>query len=77
MADRHTVVVRIQDGHIADVLFCDCCVPLTVEVRTYEPTARDEANRASFGNQGQPSPPSHRQFRDEFGVYRAEYFEPE
>lgn len=77
MADRHTVVVRIQDGHVADVLFCDCCIPLTVEVRTYEPNARDDANRASYGNPVRPSSLSNGQFRDEVGVYRAEYFEPE
>ena len=35
MADRHTIVVRVNNGKVSEVLFCDCCPGLTLEVRTY------------------------------------------
>ena len=35
MADRHMIVVRVRDGTVAGVEFCDCCPGVTVEVRAY------------------------------------------
>lgn len=35
MADRHAIVIRIADGQVPEVLFCDCCPGVTVEIRRY------------------------------------------
>ena len=77
MADRHTIVVRIIDRRVTEVMFCDCCPCLTLEVRTYT----DDADAAVMarpvwylgGGNGSPSAFQ----RDERGVYRATYHEPD
>ena len=75
MADRHTIVVRVKDGKVSEVLFCDCCPGMTLEVRTY--TDSDWAVAAALpawhmeGGTLQSS-----QFkRDEDGVYESSYYE--
>ena len=77
MADRHTIVVRVKDGKVNEVLFCECCLSLTLEVRAYTDSkqAADLAIPAwhMLGGNTQPS-----QFkRDELGVYEATYHEPD
>jgi len=77
MADRHTIVVCVAGGKVDGVLFCSCCPPLTVEVRTYtdDMDAATSANPAWYmeGGDAQPS-----QFqRDARGVYEATHHEPD
>lgn len=77
MADRHTIVVRVNDGKVSEVLFCECCPALTLEVRTYtdSPQAARLALPAWHMELGstQPSPFK----RDEIGVYKSSYHEPD
>ncbi len=77
MADRHTILVRVEAGRVSDVLFCDCSPALILEVRTYtdDPVASIDARPARFmpGALGTGS----EYHRDERGVYRAAYYEPE
>ena len=77
MADRHTIVVCVKDGEVSEVLFCDCCPGVTLEVRTYTDTAHTAAAaRPPWHMEGAGTQPS--QFkRDERGVYEATYHEPE
>jgi len=77
MADRHTVVVRVTDGKVSEVLFCDCCPGVTLEVRIYTDSIQAAAIALPAwhmaGGSTQPS-----QFRrDELGVYETSYYDSE
>lgn len=75
MADRHRIVVLVKDGNVSDVLFCDCCPGVTLEVRTYvdEKSATAVALPA-WDTDGGTSQSS--QFkRDEDGVYEPSYYD--
>jgi hypothetical protein len=77
MADRHTIVVCVENGRVSEVLFCDCSPEVTLEVRTYtDDPAASAAARPAWFMRGVKGPPSEYQ-RDERGVYRAAYYEPE
>lgn len=77
MSDRHTIVICVEAGKVREVQFCDCELGVTVEVRTYTKSKRaaSEARPAWFmpGGDAQPSEFS----RDERGVYKTTYYEPE
>lgn len=77
MADRHTIVVRLKDGMVSEVLFCDCCPGLTLEIRTYTDSTQAAAiAQPAWHTQG--GSPQQSQFkRDEFGVYETSYHEPD
>jgi hypothetical protein len=68
MAERHTIFVRVKDGEVSEVLFCDCCPDVTLEVRTY---ATQVAALAML-----ESSQSHFEC-DELGVYETTYYEPD
>jgi hypothetical protein len=77
MADRHTIVVRVKDGKVSEVLFCDCCPGVTLEVRTYTDSKQAAAVALPAwhmdGGSAQVS-----QFKlDELGVYEPMYYEPD
>ncbi|MGI8604677.1 MAG: hypothetical protein ACR2OZ_17025 [Verrucomicrobiales bacterium] len=75
MAERHTVVVRVESGKVSEVLFCECCPRLTLEVRTYtelKNVVKDPDAWSSDVKEGD------RRFqRDERGVYESTFHEPE
>jgi hypothetical protein len=77
MSEPHAIVVRVKDGKVSEVLFCDCSAAVLVEVRTYTDSIRAAAlARPTWQVEGGDSQPS--QFkRDEHGVYEASYYEPE
>jgi hypothetical protein len=76
MADRHTIVVRVLDGRVSEVLFCDCCPGVTLEVRTYTYSEEAAAIARPTWQMGADSQSSKFR-RDERGVYEATYYEPE
>ena len=75
MAERHSISIRVKDGVVADVQFCDCCPPVTVEVRTYtdDAAAASAAVPVWYLADGPVTPSEFT--RDEAGVYRASYYE--
>lgn len=77
MADRHKIVVRVKHGKVSEVQFCDCCPGITLEVRTYTNSKRAAAaalpERYTEGGSTRQSPFK----RDEIGVYKASYYEPD
>ena len=77
MADRHTIVVRVKSGEVDEVLFCECCPGLTLEVRTYTDDAKAAAVAEPSWDVGGPSQSASGFWRDERGVYCSAYFEPE
>jgi hypothetical protein len=77
MADRHTIVVRVKDGKVSEVLFCDCCPGVTLEVRRYTDSQQAAAAaRPAWHMEGAGTQPSKFK-RDERGVYEATYYEPD
>ncbi len=77
MADRHTIVVRVKNGEVGEVVFCDCCPGITVEVRTYtDSKAAASAARPAWHMPGGGTRAS-RFHRDEIGVYETAYHEPD
>jgi len=77
MAERHTIIVRVEDGKVREILFCDCCPGVTLEVRTYTTAKRAvAAARPAWHMPEGDALPSKFQ-RDERGVYWAEFHEPE
>jgi hypothetical protein len=77
MADRHTIVVRVKNGEVSEVVFCDCCPGVTLEVRTYTDSKQAlSAARPAWHMPGGDTQPS-RFHRDERGVYEATYHEPD
>jgi hypothetical protein len=77
MSDRHTIVVRVKGGKVIEVLFCDCCPALTLEVRTYTDSTRAAASaRPAWHMVGGDTRPSAFK-RDERGIYEAMYHESE
>ncbi len=77
MADRHTIVVRVKDGKVSEVLFCECSPGVTLEVRTCTDSKRAAAAALpAWHMEGGTSQQS--QFkRDELGVYEASFYEPD
>jgi hypothetical protein len=77
MADGHTIVIRVKDGKISEVLFCDCCPILTVEIRTYTDSmgAAAVATSAWYVQGGNTQPSQFK--RDEVGVYETSFYEPD
>ena len=75
MAERHTIIVCVRDGEVGEVLLCDCCPSVTLEVRTYTESKQAAAVAAPIwymgGGESQPS----RFTRDERGVYEVKYHE--
>lgn len=77
MAEGHSVVVRVIQGRVKSVAFCECCAPVIVEVRTYENprkvSPRTRTDRQPFW----PIDLGGGRMRDELGAFRTEYFEPD
>ena len=75
MAERHSIVVCVREGEVDTVAFCDCCPPVTVEVRAYE--AKATLSRAEAGTV-EPIWPQQLGFgrwRDHQGTYGVTYYE--
>jgi hypothetical protein len=77
MAERHAIIVRIRDGRASDVLFCDCCPAVTVEVRTYTDSEDAAAQACPLWNLNSGPNESARFIKDEAGVFEVSYFEPD
>lgn len=77
MAEHHTIVVRVRRGAVPEVQFCDCCPPVTVEVRTYteDPVAAAAARPVWYLPGGTVTRSA--LMRDERGIFRCSYFESE
>lgn len=77
MSDRHTIVIRVKEGKKTEVLFCSCCPPLTLEVRTYtnDPAAVAAARPAWWLPGGSCNASKFQ--RDEQGVFSSRYLEPD
>jgi hypothetical protein len=75
MADRHTIVVRVKDGKICEVLFCDCCPSVTLEVRTYTDAISAAAVALPAWHMEGGTSQSSQFKRDEDGVYEPSYYE--
>ena len=76
MADRHTILVCVEDGVVCDVQFCDCCPGVTLEVRTYvDPNVTRTSHLPSQAPAEQIIPEGYHW--DETGLYRSTYYEPE
>jgi len=73
MAERHSILVRIQNGHVTSIQFCECCLPVEVEVRTYESDVQGETRSKSRP----PKLLGDGRSQDDLGTYTAEYFESE
>ena len=77
MADRHTIVVRVKDGKVSEVLFCDCCPGLTLEVRTYTDSRQAAANALPAWHLDGGNTQWSQFKRDERGVYEPSFHEPD
>jgi hypothetical protein len=77
MAERHIIIVRVRDGIVTEVLFCDCCPPLTLEVRTYTDSTEAAALALPAWHMEGGSADESQFKRDEFGVYETTYHEPD
>lgn len=77
MSDRHSIVVYVRDGAVRRVAFCDCCPPVSVEVRTYETETLEAPVAAGPLEPMFPKPLSDGRWRDHEGAYRAVLYEPE
>jgi hypothetical protein len=77
MADRHTIIVRVDDGKVSEVLFCSCCPALTLEVRTYTKDKEAVTSARPFWSTPAGGESAPKFERDEHGVYRAMYHEPD
>jgi hypothetical protein len=75
MADRHTIVVRVKDGKVSEVLFCDCCPSVALEVRTYTESNEAAAIALPAWHMAGGTSQSSQFKRDEDGVYESEYYE--
>ena len=75
MADRHTILIRVHEGRVSQVLFCNCGIPVTLEVRTYE--ERPLSAKGKGTEEVGPHDLGDGWFRDEFGTFRSEFHEPE
>lgn len=75
MAERHTIIVGVKDGKVSEVLFCDCCPGVTVEVRTYTDSmqASTVALPAWHMDGGSVQAPQFK--RDEDGVYKPSFYD--
>lgn len=68
--------MRVVEGRVDSVAFCDCCDPVTVEVRTYEhtvPSAPLQVPPEPFW----PIELGDGRFADEYGVFRRACYEPD
>lgn len=77
MADRHTIVVLVKDGKVTEVLFCDCCPGVTLEVRTYTDSTHAAAIALPAWHMDGGSTQRSQFKRDERGVYETSYYEPD
>jgi len=77
MSDRHTIIVRVQDGNVREVLFCDCCPAVTLEVRTYTDSPRAAALALPTWSMKDGTSRTSEFKRDERGVYESAYYEPD
>lgn len=76
MAERHVVVVRLRDGEVAGVEFCDCCPGVTLEVRAYTDDHNVSAEAEMAWQHGAGAMLSGEYERDEHGVFRLTCYEP-
>jgi hypothetical protein len=77
MADRHTIVVRVKNGKVFEVLFCDCCPSVTLEVRAYTDSISAAAVAIPAWHMDGGTSQSSQFKRDEDGVYEPSYYEPD
>jgi hypothetical protein len=77
MAERHSIVVYVRRGEVDTVAFCDCCPPVTVEVRTYEAEATLSRAEARTVEPQWPQQFGFGLWRDHQGTYRATWYEPD
>jgi hypothetical protein len=76
MAERHVILIRVRNGTVAGIEFCDCCTDVLVEVRTYtdDPVAAAQAELVWYLG-GRVAPATEFK-KDEHGVFKANYYEP-
>lgn len=77
MAERHSIVVHVREGRVQDVAFCECCAPVTVEVRTYEAESSVAAQPPIPAGPSLPRRLSDGRWQDDLGVFRVTYYEPD
>jgi hypothetical protein len=77
MADKHTIVVRIRDGRVSEVQFCDCCPDILLQIRTYTDSPRAAALATPAWHMEGGSTQQSQFERDEYGVYEPLYYEPD
>ena len=77
MAERHTIALRVNDGKVSEVLFCDCCPAVMLEVRTYTDSPQAAAAARPAWHLAGASTQRTKFHRDERGVYETTYYEPE
>lgn len=77
MAERHTIVVHVRQGRVQDVAFCECCDPVTVEVRAYEAARAAGVDPTSRSGPAVPRRLSDGRWQDDLGVFRVAYYEPD
>jgi len=77
MAATHSIVVYLRAGNVQRVAFCDCCPPLTLEIRAYEPEAAPLSAPRKPVEPTLPQQLSDGRWRDHEGTYGAALYEPE
>ena len=77
MAERHTIVVRVNDGKVSEVVFCDCCPGVTVEVRAYLALTQVGGGISAMFLKDKAGKQEPKFQSDEFGLYEAYYYEPD
>jgi hypothetical protein len=76
MAERHSIVVHVREGRVQDVAFCECCTPVTVEVRMYEAETAGKYPPIPGGT-AVPRRLADDRWQDSLGVFRVTYYEPD
>jgi hypothetical protein len=77
VAERHTIVVRVNDGKVSEVVFCDCCPGVTVEVRAYLDLTQVGAQISPMFLKDEAGKQESKFQSDEFGLYEAYCYEPD
>ena len=75
MAERHSIVVHVRGGQVQYVAFCECCPPVTVEVRTYDAEAAAGAYAPIPVGTAVPRRLADGRWQDDLGVFRVVYHE--
>ncbi|MEK6701805.1 MAG: hypothetical protein AABZ53_06050 [Planctomycetota bacterium] len=72
MAERHSIIVYIRGGEVSRVVFCECCPPIDVEVRSYDSA---ESSPVETVKPILPERLSDGRWRDHEGTYHSALYE--